>query len=64
MIGEKYLPLRNLLQRQAAGLVTLTFEEIEGILGSPLPISARKHQAWWSANVPRRSQDHAWIEAG
>lgn len=64
MIGQKYEPLRKLLQRQAGAEVTLTFAEIEIILNAPLPASARKHQAWWSANVPHRSQDHAWIDAG
>lgn len=28
--------------------VTLSFEELEAILGQPLPPSARRYQAWWS----------------
>ncbi|MDC9825606.1 hypothetical protein PRN20_17875 [Devosia sp. ZB163] len=64
MVGEKYEPLRSHLQRQQGSAVTLSFVEIEAILEAPLPPSARKHQAWWSANVAHRSQDHAWIDAG
>jgi hypothetical protein len=27
--------------------VTLTFEEIEALLGQPLPYSARRYATWW-----------------
>ena len=40
-----------------------TFEDIEEILGSALPPSARRHSAWWS-NTKSHSQALAWIAAG
>lgn len=41
---------------------TATFEEIERVLGFPLPESARQYQAWWSNQM--RSQSLAWQSAG
>jgi len=38
------------------------FEEIEEILGRPLPDSARQYQAWWSNQ--NRSQSLGWQLAG
>jgi len=42
--------------------VTLGFGEIEGILGFPLPPSAREHRPWW-ANDPSHSYT-VWLELG
>ena len=41
---------------------TATFDEIESVLGFPLPDSARQYQAWWSNQM--RSQSLAWQSAG
>ena len=41
---------------------TATFDEIESVLGFPLPESARQYQAWWSNQM--RSQSLAWQSAG
>jgi len=45
--------------------VSLTFAEIEEILGHPLPPSARDHNAWWS-NPSNDSHKwaRAWVVAG
>ena len=40
--------------------VTLTFAEIETILGRPLPPSARNHNAWWSNPL---NDSHKWARA-
>lgn len=60
-----YDPLRDYLQRQTGSRFTLSFTEIEKILGRPLPASANRPQ-WW-ANV-RATQTHnqreAWRKAG
>lgn len=40
---------------------TATFDQIERILGFPLPESARTYQAWWSNQM--RSQSMAWQSA-
>jgi hypothetical protein len=65
---SKYDPLRIFLENAAKGVseMTLTFQQIETILGFTLPPSARRHRAWW-AN-PGTPHDHphaqAWLAAG
>ena len=46
--------------------VSLSFREIERILGAPLPKSATAHGAWWGnqRNSKVRPQAHAWLSAG
>jgi DNA-binding transcriptional regulator YiaG len=62
-LGTKYYPLydylRPLYQEKP---IKLSFDEIEAIIGNPLPRSARYNRAWW-ANSPT-SQGQAWLEAG
>jgi hypothetical protein len=43
-IGE---PLVNFLQACPDVQVTLTFEQVEQILGHRLPASGRKYTGWW-----------------
>jgi hypothetical protein len=64
----KYGPLnRWLLSQDARGVRTasISFKEIEALLGDKLPASARVHRAWWSneANT-RHVQAQAWMNAG
>ena len=65
---KKYDPLYVFLASTAPDVteVTLTFRQIEVILRSKLPSSARKHRPWW-AN-PSSPDDHpyaqAWLAAG
>ena len=49
--------------RQATSPVTLSFAEIEAILGRPLPASARRHRAWWS-NSETQTVPRQWLAAG
>ena len=46
--------------------VTLSFVEIERILGAPLPASAKSHRPWWGnqRESKTRPQAHAWLSAG
>lgn len=46
--------------------LTLSFEEIEAIIGAPLPPSAYNHREWWSnqSDISNRPQAKSWIEAG
>lgn len=61
--NSKYYPLFEYLdQLSDSGLIELSFDEIEEILGKKLPNSARISRAWW-ANSPT-SQGRAWQEAG
>jgi hypothetical protein len=54
---EKYAALRRFLETKAITLkkegemsFDMTFEEIEEVLGFPLPPSAFKHPEWWTNN--------------
>ncbi len=45
-------------------IINLSFEEIERIIGTDLPNSARIHaDAWWSNNYDH-SKAIAWMDAG
>lgn len=59
---SKYEPLRHYLALSDKERMTLTFEEIEGILGFALPKSAYNYSAWWSNG----GHDHSniWMDAG
>lgn len=66
--GSKYYPLFEHLQRcqktSAQLSLSLTFKEIEDILGKPLPTSAAK-RAWWSnRDAAGALQAGAWVQAG
>lgn len=63
--GSKYHPLFEHLQRLNQAQVSLTFVDIEALLGSDLPSSARQHENWWSNHhTPKALQAHAWVDAG
>ncbi|HLE76002.1 MAG TPA: hypothetical protein VI864_08210 [Candidatus Bathyarchaeia archaeon] len=45
------------------GLVKLSFARIDGLIGSNLPMSAYRDEAWWS-NSPLNAHAKAWLDAG
>ena len=63
-----YTPLEKYLSSCGKETVTLSFAEIEAILGEPLPSSALDHQAWWGneGGNPHTRHVHAkaWYRAG
>ena len=62
---SKYLALGQFLAAQppAVQAVTLTFTEIERIIGAPLPTSARGWSRW--SNAPRTNPPaRAWLHVG
>ena len=61
----KYVPLaRHLLNAQLTSQnIKLSFHEIEGILQTSSPPSARKHRAW-RANDPSHVQAAPWLRMG
>jgi hypothetical protein len=64
--GRKYEPLRAYLASQRSmPRLRMTFAEVEAVLGSSLPESARKHRAWWSnlSDRTNRPQAAAWLDA-
>ena len=58
-----YRPLRDVLFFSGKPVVTMTFSEIEAVLGRPLPASARRRSAWWSNNADGHVQAEAWLQA-
>ncbi len=63
--GSKYYPLFDHLRHCGQAECVLTFDEIEALLGSPLPKSARERKNWWSnRDTPTALQAGAWVGAG
>ena len=60
---SKYEPLRNYLRGRGTETVPMTFEEIESILGFPLPKS-QMYAAWWSNNPTNNVMTNEWLAAG
>jgi hypothetical protein len=54
-------PLRAYLEKSGKERFSLTFRQIEELIGT-LPKSALLHQAWW-ANHEGNSQAKAWMSA-
>lgn len=61
--GDKYIGLKRYLQSSTAPIVTLSFNDIEQIIGNTLPKSAYVHAEVWWANDYTHSQAIAWIDA-
>ena len=59
----KYDPLTTYLHQARTTEVPLTFEEVERIIGGPLPAS-KKYPAWWSNNPSNNVMTRAWLAAG
>lgn len=62
--ASKYDPLHAFLTRAEGEEVSMRFDEIERVLGFPLPASARRHPAWWSNNHGTNVAVNAWRGAG
>lgn len=61
---SKYEPLQSYLAQHDAQRISLTFDQVEQILGTRLPNSARTHPAWWANNPTGHSHSRAWFNAG
>jgi hypothetical protein len=59
---SKYKPLSDRLSSHAGDEWRVSFEDVEGVLGFPLPKSARTSGAWWSASDKAHHQ--AWLAHG
>ena len=61
MSGD-YLALYTYLDNRYARTVVLTFQQIESLLGFPLPTLARSDAAWWTAAThgPNARHEDAW----
>jgi hypothetical protein len=64
-VPPEYRPLCTYLERRYASVVVLTLEQIEALLGSPLPAPARTERDWWTGGgVHRQPHAAAWTGAG
>lgn len=61
--GSRYQPLYERLHDSGEREMTLTFAEIEALIGARLPPSARKSVAWWSNRTSGSVQAKAWMGA-
>jgi hypothetical protein len=62
----KYRFLYEYLEHRYAGIVVLTFGQIEDLLGFTLPDLARTHQEWWTTGEKRTGEarcSDAWTMA-
>lgn len=62
--GSKYFPLFLRLQQADDAPLTLRFTEIEALLQTSLPGSARTRAGWWSNRSKGAVQAMAWMDAG
>lgn len=62
MKQSKYYPLEKFLKTVSES-ITLSFDEIEKIIGFRLPQSAYMYAAWW-ANDEFHSHSRVWINSG
>ena len=60
----KYDPLLRYLQQIQDQQITLSYTDLEKILGTTLPTSSRKDPRWWLNNDKTHVQSSAWGNAG
>jgi hypothetical protein len=60
---SRYDALGDCLRASGRADVSLSFLEIEGVIGARLPASAHKNRSWWG-NTVRSPQGAAWMRAG
>jgi ElaB/YqjD/DUF883 family membrane-anchored ribosome-binding protein len=61
---SKYEPLGDFLGRLEAQHWRPTFHELERLLGTELPASARKRETWWGNDGASGAHAKTWTEAG
>jgi hypothetical protein len=63
-VPAPYLSLYRYLEHRYASMVVLTFDQIEALLGSALPVTARVEAGWWTDVGGPKSPSSAWTGAG
>lgn len=62
--SSKYQPLFEYLRHATQDELTLSFAEIEELLGESLPTSAYQQRIWWGNRRRGAVQSQAWMKAG
>ncbi|MDB5445707.1 MAG: hypothetical protein JWQ97_1024 [Phenylobacterium sp.] len=60
---SKYQPLSERLAASPGDEWLTSFAELEGLLGFPLPKTARTSRTWW-ANDPQKAHSRSWAAHG
>jgi hypothetical protein len=60
----KYEPLGRYLSESREGFKTMSFSEIEKILGFSLPMSANVHRPWWANDETHVQAFDGWLSIG
>jgi CBS domain-containing protein len=65
VLEEKYARLGQHLSQIPRGQerISVTFSEVEEIIGSPLPATAREHRSWWANNAATHPHSEQWLKA-
>ncbi|MGX9136282.1 N-acetyltransferase family protein [Rummeliibacillus sp. JY-2-4R] len=63
-IEKKYIPLAAYFEALMQDQITLTFSEIETIMGQPLPNASYLNKSWWMKTKPPLKHFTAWTEYG
>lgn len=61
---SKYAALTRHLSSKAGSRVSMTFSDLEAVLGFRLPASARTHRPWWANSGHGHVQARGWLDAG
>jgi hypothetical protein len=62
----RYDPIYRWLGSKTEKQISLSFAQLEEVLGAPLPVSARAHFEWWAnaRGAKPHVQCRAWLDAG
>lgn len=63
-IEKKYIPLANYFDVALQQEITLSFGELENIMGQALPNAAYLNKSWWKKTKPPLSHYLSWTNAG
>lgn len=63
-IEKKYIPLAAYFEAATKDKITLTFSEIETIMGQPLPNASYLNVSWWKKTKPPLKHFTAWTTFG
>ena len=64
LVQPEYRPLHKYLDERYAHRVTLTFAEMESVLGAPLPELAKRDSDWWlGEGEVANPQSETWKQA-
>lgn len=61
---RKYTGIARHLIRNESDSTTLSFADVERLIGASLPDSARRHRAWWGNDRKSHSQASGWLGVG